>query len=319
MTKKTMTAKNAAAAKRAMKAPRNSAAQAAQTENTIEAIRTIARTSTKKPTKSATATPSDGGKPEAIRAAAKKAAVAADAPAGAVVKISRSRKKAVEQFKKAVATAPEATLPVSAQLALSEKLIKAQFLSNEYLARLNPAKRHQHIHLSLWLEQFYQVIERDIKVPPLDQINFNNWIDTDLRAHLADGEYARLTFEDGRRGIALGTYLYPAVCYQTLDSFAAQLQQTNPVVFKDLEKFGKAEPKIVTTVRIPTFLLSLMGREEGQPLTIGELHETFGSPMCHITPDGQQYNLALKMRQCRECLNAIPAPAEIKDEQKEAA
>jgi hypothetical protein len=350
MTKKTTTASNAAAAKRALKKPLTKPTDAQVKEAETNAVAGVMKTrrSAKKPTaanleaarknitehvskdaavvngvpcalidntdarrrvaaKKAPAqkatTPADGGKPEAIHAAAKKAAKLVDAPADAAVKTTRKRTpKLIENAPvKTIARAEldHAWNPVT----LPMKLAKADFLGNEFLATIpDAATRVKTYHVVYFLEHWFAVIEREIKVPELNNADFQNWVDSELRLQLEDGEYARLVFSDGRRGIALGTLFHPAVLFQRTDDFLALLKKSDAKRYEEAKKQPELQPRISMQMAIPMFFTGLLG-EATSRLTLDGLHTVFGSPMTYITPKGFNMNIAFSMRDARDFLN----------------
>lgn len=341
MTKKTMTAKNAAAAKRVMKAPKPTAPSAA---NLKAAEKNVAhhvvngvpcalidntdarrRRSTKAAATPAAQTAPDGGKPEAIRAAAKKAASLADAPADAVVKVSRSRKKAVENFKKAVSTAAPDPAKTEAKivhglLALNEKLVLANFLAEEFLRTMPINVRWERSQVAFFLEHWFQLIDREIAVPKLSKEQFDKWVSDDLRKQIGDGEYVRLLFSNGARGIALGTFLYPAVLYQEVDPYLSELETFNPAMFAEMKKLAKHQSRITFTFRGPSFLMSMVKDSPGAPLGLDQLYEVFGNPLLKLTPDAFLYNLSVKMNQARQLMvDGIKETPQEEPAQKQAA
>jgi hypothetical protein len=298
MTKKTMTATNAAAAKRALK----------QTPPvTVRAL--------------------DGGKPKAIKAATKKAADTLKVAAKKTPTATK-RVKAVKEFqkltgheavdkvkeligpastavKKDEARAQREESPIHAAIraiGLPHKLALALRNADDFLMKLPVAQRREAFHLVNFLEQWYALIDREIKVPNLSETAFIAWIDEGLRAQIAEGEYAKLTFADGRRGIALGTHMYPVVLYPKNHDFAEQMASHNPAFFREMVERPEFLPKLAVTANIPAFL-SCLFTDGGGPMTVGMLFDVFGNPMSEITPGGFQYNLAVKMAQARDCLS----------------
>lgn len=246
----------------------------------------------------------DGGKPEAIQTAAENAAAVFNDP-----KLAEAPKdpKQAARVNRIVHTMKLMSLP--------DKLIQAATRAGDVFQKVGQERTRDLWHIVHYFEQWFQLIEREIR-PIIDSNNpklFDEWCNKAFPAMIEDGEYVKLTFPDGTRGIALGTMAFPVVLREVQHEFLAQMKRFNPSFAETMKQEPEFQHTLIISTNIPKELLSLMGTQDfgraGQTLNMTTLYSVFGSPLLSLVPteNGLQYNLADRMKLAKSFLTTRAA------------